>query len=327
MKRFLSLAAALCAICMLFSSCSFVPAVSYVIQGIDEIMDELRRDDPDPSSSSEPSRSTDDGQALTVRELEEKYGFEFLDEDGLLSGPEGEENCARVDEALTVFSKPFIDSFLAALARRDVTFHMEFLDENNGNLGETDYGYQTICIRIFAPRNSPDPALTNGITVETIAHELGHAIHDELENQNDASEIKATWESLNGPYSYGDEWDEGCNAYFTYDYALTDYYEDVATVFEDLAAYPITLTSRISQPENTALYLKAKYLHTLMSLSFDLSGSSLFAPYESARQKRGDGESFGDSYRRYTEENGWSYGGWDWEPEDWLSPFLDGLAA
>lgn len=308
MKRFLSFTAMLCSICILFSSCYFfLPGLDRALEDWNDIMqdalDSLESsiaDDP-YSWDDGPSYSQDDtvGAARTVDELERKYGFEIEDPDRLLSDENGEENCAILDETLEIFSKPLIKGFLRSLWRRDCAFSMEFVDEHSDSLGETSYRSDLIHIKIFAPRNTPDPSVTNGITVETIAHELGHAIHDALEYQYGMDEVEDIWTSLNGGYEYGEEWEDGCEAFFAYEYGMTDYYEDVATVFEDLAAFSLVMSSKLSQQEYDPLYMKVKYLYSMMDETFDLSESTLFDAYEAAATRRGDRDGFDEAFRQF----------------------------
>ena len=299
MKRFLAFAAMLCSICVLFSSCFFLPDLGGILDDWEQAMQSAL--DSSSSRDGNTTFSQDDsiGAARTVSDLQKKYGFTIKDPDGLLSDENGPENCAVIDQTLEIFSKPLIKGFLKNLWRRDCSFSMEFLDEASDSLGETSYDYNNIRIKIFAPRDTRDPSMTNGITVETIAHELGHAVHDALEYQYGADEIERTWTKLNGSYAYGDEWDNGCEAFFAYEYGLTDYYEDIATVCEDLAAFPLVMSSRLSQPENEPLYLKAKYLYTMMEETFDLSESSLFGAYETAAGRRKDTASFEESLNAF----------------------------
>jgi hypothetical protein len=300
MKRFLAFTAMLCSICVLFSSCFFLPGLENILDHWEQTM----QNSPDRSSnqSENPAFSQDDSidAARTVSDLQKKYGFTIKDPDGLLSDENGPENCAVIDKTLEIFSKPMIKGFLKILWRRDCSFSMEFLDEASNSLGETSYDYNNIRIKIFAPRDTRDPSIFNGITVETIAHEIGHAVHDALEYQYGTDEIKRVWTKLNGSYTYGDEWDSGCDAFFAYEYGLTDYYEDIATVFEDLAAFPQATASRLSQPESEPLYLKVKYLYTMMEKTFDMSESSLFDAYETAASRRKDTASFEESLSAFT---------------------------
>lgn len=306
MKRFLGLTAALCTICILFSSCMYLPGFGAIISEWDALLQDAFDSSYSSSSFSE-SSSSDSGfeqddtivEARTVEELRKKYGLDIRDPDGLLSGASGRENCAIVDSTLEIYSKPLLKGFLKSLWQRDVSFSMEFLDQHSDSLGETSYDYNRIHIKIFAPRNSIDPSSTNGITVETIAHELGHAVHDALEHHFGMDEIEEIWTSLNGPLDYGDDWDSECEAFFAYKYGMTDYYEDVATIYEDLAAFPLATSTRMSREENTPLYMKAKYLYTMMDEAFDLSQSTLFEAFETSRNQRGDNEPFEQSYSSF----------------------------
>ncbi len=323
MKRFLALAAALCSICILFSSCVFLPNVGTVLNEWNTILEDFLNDSYTDHWSSEdvdlPDFEQDDsiGDAYTVEDLEKKYGFSIEDPDGLLSDENGPSNCAIIDQTLEIYSKPLIKGFLKNLWRRDCSFSMEFVDEISESLGETSYTTNSIHIKIFAPRNSRDPSVTNGITVETIAHELGHAVHDALEYQYGADEIEDAWIELNGLYYYGDEWDSGCESYFSYEYGMTSYYEDVATVFEDLAAYPLVMSSRLSLEENTPLYMKAKLLYTMMNDTFDLSESHLFDAYETARSRRGDTLTYEESISQF---DAFDYGYYEDAPSgNWLA--------
>ena len=62
------------------------------------------------------------------------------------------------------------------------------------------------------------------------------------------------------------------------------------------------MSSRLSQPENEPLYLKAKYLYTMMNETFDLSESTLFEAYEVAAIRRKDTKSFEESLNDFDPE-------------------------
>lgn len=301
MKRYLAFTAMLCSICILFSSCAFLPDLGDILDEWEQIMQSVL-DDSSNSESTVIDQHDSIGKARTVDDLQKKYGFSIKDPDGLLSDENGPQNCEIVDQTLEIFSKPVIKGFLKSLWRRDCSFSMEFLDKESDSLGETSYDYNSIQIKIFAPRDTIDPSVTNGITIETISHEIGHAIHDVLEYDSDFEKI---WGQLNGGHSYGDEWDDSCESFFTYEYGLTSYYEDVATVFEDLAAFPLIMASRLSQPENEPLYMKTKYLYTMMNETFDLSESSLFEAYQIAVNRRNDDKDFEESFDTF---NPYRYG-------------------
>lgn len=304
-KRILGLTALLCVACVAFSSCSFVPGTrglfDYLEQEISSFLNDPGWDSSSGFSSSEPIPDDTIGQARTVEELERKYGFSVNDPDRLLSDKDGAKRCAVLDEALEIYSKPVIRGFLKRLRERECGFSMTFRDKNSNSLGETSYSEGEIKITIFAPRSTSDEFYTNGITVETIAHELGHAIHDVLEFDYGAGEFEELWEALNVDYDYGDDWDLKSGEVFAYEYGMTDYYEDVATVFEELAARPGEMGARLSRTDSIPLYLKTKLLYTHMSRAFDLSESALFKGYLKAKRSREDNQTFERSYDVFME--------------------------
>lgn len=301
-KRLLAFAAAVCSIGILLSGCVSPSQIQEVFSRWEQ---ELGGGSVS-SSHSQPSSVSGGfaGDALTVEELESKYSIAIKDPDRLLSDENGPENCAIVDRTLELYSKPAIDGFLKSLWRRNYDFSITFLDRDSDSLGETSYSNGHIRITIFAPRDTWNPAATNGITVETIAHELGHAFHDALEYHYGMDELRETWERLNAGYEYGGEWDAGASSVFSYEYGMTDYYEDVATVFENLAAYPSVTQARLVQTDCEPLYLKAKFLYTLMDECFDLSESSLFDAYLAANSRRGDDVDFEQSYEAFLQTAG-----------------------
>lgn len=266
-------AVALLAVCICFtlSACSFLVTTGSDSQeqssGSSAVVEV-----PTPSGS-------DDWAPQTAQELSRKYAFTVSDPDELLT-PEA---CAVVDETFQIFSRPVIYGFLKGLEEQGRKFVLEFRDEESENFGLTQYLSDQIKITIYSPRNSEYFALNNGITVETIAHEFGHALHDLIEWEYGTDRMKREWTVLNGPYAYGDSWDAESSRYFMYSYGMDSYYEDVASVFEDLAAYPQTTAARISQQENLPLLQKVEYLFRLMERYFDLSDSSLFNAYLNVR--------------------------------------------
>ena len=263
------IAVALLAVCICFalSACSFfIPTDS----------DSQQQSDSSSAAVEVPLPSgSDEWVPQTAQELSQKYAFTVSDPDGLLT-PEA---CAIVDETFQIFSRPVVYGFLKGLEEQGRKFVLEFRDEESENFGLTQYMSDQIKITIYSPRGSEYSALDNGITVETIAHEFGHALHDLIEWEYGMDRMEREWTSLNGPYSYGDSWDAQSSHYFMYNYGMDSYYEDVASVFEDLAAYPQTTAARISQQENLPLLQKVEYLFKLMDRCFDLSESSLFDAY------------------------------------------------
>jgi len=295
MKRFLALISLLCSVCILFSSCAFLPDIVLLANEWEAMMEEVSEESPEE----DPPVEDEEASALLYA-LEEKYGIDIKDPDRLLTS----ENCVIVDESLAILSVPVIDGILESLDEDGRDFSLVFADETYDALGETVFAHDGIEITIYAPRDTYDPEMTNGITVETIVHEFGHVLHDIFEDEFGIQAVEETWCRLNGFYEYGDEWDENAERYFAYDYGMTDYYEDVATVFEDLAAYPVVTEGRLAKEENDPLYLKAKYLYEMTDDLFDLSDSSLFDAYLRAKDRRGDSDSFEESLELFEE----------WEP-------------
>ena len=156
---------------------------------------------------------------------------------------------------------PAIDGFFKkSLWRRNYDFSITFLDRDSDSLGKPATATGTSVSPFFAPRDTWNPAATNGITVETIAHELGHAFHDALEYHYGMDELRETWERLNAGYDMAVNGTPALPRFFSYEYGMTDYYEDVATVFENLAAYPsVTQARPLVQTDCEPLYLKAKF--------------------------------------------------------------------
>ena len=302
MKRFLTLVSLLCSVCILFSSCAFLPEIALIANGWETVMEELSEENSDTPSVPEEDEVPveDEESSALLYALEKKYGIDIEDPDHLLTP----ENCIVLDESLAILSIPVIDGILEFLEEDGRDFSLVFADETYDALGETIFTYDEIEITIYAPRDTYDPEMTNGITVETIVHEFGHVLHDIFEDEYGIRPVKETWCQLNGSSEYGDEWDENAEHYFAYDYGMTDYYEDVATVFEDLAAYPVVTEGRLAKEENDPLYFKAKYLYEMTDGLFDLSESTLFDPFFEAKERRGDYDSFEESLELFGE----------WEP-------------
>ena len=303
LKKNLAVILSVCVICTVFTACAFFPNGDRIVSAFDHLFSDLAGayESITEASGSVSSSAAEEytGDALTPAQLGAKYGFSFEDPDGLLTGQRGMEYCKTIDKALGAISKPVIKGFLKDLSQRGSRFSIAFVDENSENLGETNYTGSRIRIKIFAPRITEDDSVTNGITVETIDHEFAHALHDELEHKFGAENLKAIWCEFNRGYEYGGNWDEGCLQVFCYEYGMTDYYEDVATVFEDLAAYPAVMESRLSSKNGDPLYMKAKLWYAMMSSCYDLSESSLFDPYLNARSARGDSKDFVENYYDY----------------------------
>ena len=276
-KRLSALTALLCALCLLLSGCSLIPDMDAILERW-----EAAKQDVLENGGSDPE------QTHSLTDLEQQYGFPIYDPDGLLSGEEGKINRDVLTEALDTLSVPLIRGMLQNLQRREISFEMIFLDEESDNLAQTEYSHSMIRIRVYAPREFFDSEADDGITLQTITHEFGHVFHDVLESEYGPDAFREAWSFLNGEHNYGDEWSKDCGHYFAYDYGLTEYYEDVATVFENLGAYPLIASSRFTREENTPLYLKAKLLYTLMDDFFDLSGSALFDGFLTAMDHRDD---------------------------------------
>ena len=222
-----------------------------------------------------------------INDVRKSYHINISDRYGYLSGNTGRRHMRELNKCLSLFSPDFIKKLVAAYAEYDSRFiiRLERPSEDDAGYAKWD-GDFTIGLHY-----DKDPDL-NGITAGTLAHELGHAIHFMAEEEIGERRSEREMKSFNGRFSYAGSryervWNERSHGTtFAYDYAMYDYYEDIACIFEMLVSDPEGMKSRLLNPRNRPLFLKTRYIRDMAYKYISDECSAVFAPLPEKQAQR-----------------------------------------
>lgn len=132
---------------------------------------------------------------------------------------------------------------------------------------------------------------SSGLDVDTMVHELSHLINYAMLGRRDENPVEPVFTSINDGLYYEDTYPRNLNLqptawarylaslgdtvdhYFVNDYAMTDVYEDFASLFELLSTDSDTWEAALLRPENAPLMAKYRGAVSLLDQYFT-SGSA-----------------------------------------------------
>ncbi|MCL2633573.1 MAG: hypothetical protein FWD34_03565 [Oscillospiraceae bacterium] len=235
--------------------------------------------------------SYDEGNADSaesfINKIKSDYSIILQDNGNYLSSSRGRHYMNEIEHALSLFSPAFIKKLVTEVAEfGDDIYLILDVSETGEETGLIEWDDNGLIISLYYERDPEDC----GIDVATLAHELGHAVHFIIEEfiGEEQSEIEIT--AFNGSFSYvGDtydfDWDEAIHATtFAYDYGMSEYYEDISTIFEYLASKPDEMYTRFIDPNNEPLLLKTQYIREITYMYISSDCFLLFAPLYNAEE-------------------------------------------
>jgi len=239
---------------------------------------------------SDSGRAADSREILSVENfaarLEAEYSILLEDEDGVLSGAAGQMLMGEIDKGFKLFSSGFIRKMTDFYSEYDSQFILRIKQAPyNGDQGIAEWEDDITIILYY----DSDPEL-NGVTVPVMVHEFGHAAHFIVEEYIGEAQSESDMKAFNGDFSYDKDhydelWDEEIHgAVFAYDYGMSDYYEDIATVFEMLAEEPEKMHSRLIDTRNEPLFLKTSYIRGIMYQYISNECYAIFEPLYHAEE-------------------------------------------
>ncbi len=220
------------------------------------------------------------GAAKTVDQLEEKFGITIDDMHGYLRGNKSAEYIALLDKTMDLFGVEVMWAIADYYAGYDMDFILTVREPTKQAIAEDSVAYAFedeygAGIELYVPGIARG---IDGMNVATIAHELGHIVHYIAEYEGD-EDIESAFIGHNKGLAYdedGSSYDKPNGKYvFVNDYASTSYYEDIASIFEYLAAEPNTIQKWFADNAYAPILKKAQLLKRLILSQFDTFGPIL----------------------------------------------------
>lgn len=230
--------------------------------------------------------------AAFASELKNKYGIQLTDAAGALSGDDAADRVSDLKRALEAYSPALIKAMSSYYAKQKINAVLR-LETGNGKDGsDGDITLNTkdkiLAIRLFVS----DDGSIDGVDCETLAHELGHLVTYMLEDIYGSDKLRSEWKSFNGGIVYAGGyyqslWKPEYEHVFSYDYGLTDFYEDIATLYESLVSTPTAMTYRLSDSASAPLRQKVAYLKKMTEKYIGKASQALYAPLDKAVSSMG----------------------------------------
>ncbi|MCL2019207.1 MAG: putative zinc-binding metallopeptidase [Oscillospiraceae bacterium] len=216
-----------------------------------------------------------------AEDVRDVYGIVILDVHGHLASSEGKKHMGIIETCLGRFTPEFIRKLVSVYNESGRRFIIRLEDYNNkddvaGNVRRTD---KALTIRLFYNVKAYD---SFGISVDVLAHEIGHAITFLIQDDIGRGTLEAEMRAFNGDFDYvGEQYAEKWNrskhsTTFVTAYAMSDYHEDIAEIFGFLIAYPSHIRRTVNNPDNEALRDKIKYIGRMTFLYVSIDGVMIF---------------------------------------------------
>jgi hypothetical protein len=203
----------------------------------------------------------------TLERIEDIYGVPINDPQGLLSPSDGLIFLDTIERTFRMFGSDIMNGIVNYYDSIGLSFRFElripqyFEHLNSGVMLRNS---REVIIYLYSFPLYDNELSINGISTKTISHEIGHLLFDILEDIYGINELKREWLFLNGDVSYTQnyrlEWRSLYSTIFAYDYGMSHYYEDAATIVEHLISYPIETFERLISGGNTRLMFKTIFL-------------------------------------------------------------------
>ncbi|MCL2636856.1 MAG: hypothetical protein FWD48_00655 [Oscillospiraceae bacterium] len=195
----------------------------------------------------------------------EHYSIILQDRDDLFNTDEGLDYMQEIEHALMLFSPAFMRALADIFHKEHRATYIIRVDGHNDDQYGIAVWNSNIIVTVYSDN---DPALC-GITAPVLAHEIGHTIHYLIEEYISEEQSERDMEAFNGEFEYvGDRYDRVWReklhgTTFAYDYGMSSYYEDIATIFELLVEDPADMTKRLSDTYSEPLLLKTQYIREM----------------------------------------------------------------
>ncbi|MCL2633240.1 MAG: hypothetical protein FWD34_01865 [Oscillospiraceae bacterium] len=222
-----------------------------------------------------------------IEDVREVYDIRLRDAFGYLSGTGGERMMDEIELGLGVFSPDFIKSMTAMYEKR-LMYFIIILDQPSDIYAGTMEWKEDLVITLHYNRM----AYLNGITAQTLAHEIAHAITFIIQEtkigyirlENDMNSINRGMNYVGN--SYHSLWDRHKHSTtFAYSYGMSNFYEDIATIFEYLVYQPHDMEARLGNTNNEPLYQKVEYIMKMTYQYISDDCRMVFEPFENAVYK------------------------------------------
>ena len=219
--------------------------------------------------------------------MKEIYDITLIDENGYLSGRDGEWSMTSLDYGLGVFSPEFIKKLVAVYASYNARFVIKLVPaEVQGHAGMTEW-VENSEITIYL-RYVEGDYYYNGVCASTLAHELGHAVQFIADKQIGEQKILDDMTLINNGFPYvGDNWDEEWKlekyTAFANAYSTKNYKEDIATTIEMLVGTPTAAQMLFSEPANKIIREKTEYIRGLFYQTVSNDCAKVFSPLDQAK--------------------------------------------
>ena len=194
---------------------------------------------------------------LFINRLQKDYGIDISIEDGYLSQNEA---LTMIDRVYNKFPVGLIKEVTNYYKTKGYKTHIRFIYKQT-NLGGS-YGINGKDIHI----NYYPTAVGHNFGDWAIAHEMGHLIHNYLQDKHGYNTLLNEWLVFNEGYEYNDDWYNATDYEDTFirQYSTLNSSEDFVTIIEHLIANPKDIKDRISKNSNSNLTKKINYINNLL---------------------------------------------------------------
>lgn len=220
-----------------------------------------------------------------IADVKTRYGVTLEDPFGFLSGAGGPAMIAGLDRGLVLYSSGFMTKMVGLFAEYGSNFIIRLEGESEDAYGTAEWDNDLIVILHFGYDED------NGITLETLAHELAHAVQFLVQENIGEEQYTIEMMRFNGSFTYvGDDhyeaaWVESLHSTtFASDYGMSCCCEDWATIIEFMVKEPQAMYERFKDSDNEPLFLKAQWIRTMFYQHVSNEAFLLFEPLYNAEQ-------------------------------------------